>query len=80
MDGLIFIDFNNLVGGDLADIFNLSEGGIITGLINGGTGTNTLLRTNTTGNNAWILTGQYQGTLNGNSFTNIQTLTVVPML
>ncbi len=73
--GLTFVDFNNLVGGSLTDIFNLAEGGSITGLINGGAGTNTLQRSNTTGTNDWILTTANAGTLNGGSFSNIQTLT-----
>ena len=46
----------------------------MTGLINGGAGSNTLQRSNTTGTNEWIMTAQHQGTLNGDSFSNIQTL------
>ncbi|WP_210247073.1 beta strand repeat-containing protein [Aliikangiella marina] len=73
--GINFIDFNNLVGGSADDLFNLAEGGAITGIINGSGGANTLQRSNTTGDNVWVITGQYSGTLNGGSFLNIQTLT-----
>ncbi|MCW8998895.1 MAG: hypothetical protein OQK04_09295, partial [Kangiellaceae bacterium] len=72
--GYRFVDFNNLVGGDLSDLFNLAEGGSVTGNIDGGLGSNTLQRTNTTGTNQWILTSAYQGTLNGGAFENIQIL------
>ena len=74
IDTVTFLDFNNLIGGSISDLFILAEGGSITGLINGGAGSNTLQRTNTTGTNDWELTGQYQGRLNGDSFSNIQTL------
>ena len=56
------------------DLFNIADGGRITGSINGGGGTNTLQRSNTSGSNLWELLSAFAGNLNGDSFSNIQIL------
>jgi hypothetical protein len=74
-DKISFSGIENITGGSGNDNFTLGEGASISGTINGGTGgINSLARTNTTGINAWLLNGVHQGTLNGRTFENIQTV------
>ncbi|MBE9128263.1 filamentous hemagglutinin N-terminal domain-containing protein, partial [Coleofasciculus sp. LEGE 07081] len=69
---LKFIDFNNIIGGDLNDTFTLSNIGSITN-VNGGAGNNTLIGGNA--NNTWNLTGNDAGNINGNTtFSQISNL------
>ncbi|MFT5657555.1 MAG: hypothetical protein ACI9KN_000828 [Gammaproteobacteria bacterium] len=71
---ITFNNFENLNGGSLNDSFILNNGVNLSGAIDGGGGTNTLIRTD--GTNAWTLTAANNGTLTGTSgFSNIQTLT-----
>ncbi len=70
-----FSGFGGLIGGNDTDIFTITESGSFIGTIAGGAGDNSLVRTNTTGNNAWLLTGNDAGTLNVDTvFSQIQTL------
>ncbi|MCP5078629.1 MAG: hypothetical protein GY951_11325, partial [Psychromonas sp.] len=64
----------DLQGGDQNDLFVLAQGGTISGNMFGNAGDNTVQRTNTTGSNAWLLTGQHMGSINAASFTDIQAL------
>jgi len=70
---ITFSVFENLTGGNRADTFNFT-GGSISGLIDGGTGGNNTIVGDATPN-FWDLTAENTGTMNGNSFTNIQNLT-----
>ena len=71
----LFSGFSNLLGGTGIDNFVINNGGSISGLIDGGSGAgvNTLTSNNSAAN-TWLLTSLYAGTLNGDSFTNIQSL------
>lgn len=78
-DSIRFIDFANLIGSTATDNFIISESALITGTINGGSGSaiNTLF--NNTSNSTWTLTGSRQGNLLNASetiadFTNIHSL------
>jgi hypothetical protein len=70
---LSFSNFRNLTGGNANDVFSLS-GGTLSGMINGGAGTNTLTADNVA--NAWTIAGMDSGTVTGLSggFNHIQTL------
>ncbi|MCP3670260.1 MAG: hypothetical protein GY814_07475, partial [Gammaproteobacteria bacterium] len=53
-----FSAMENLTGGTNNDTFDIAEGGSVTGTIDGGGGTsNTLQRSNITGDNDWLITG-----------------------
>jgi len=66
-----FRDFNQVIGGSLADTFTINGGEVDN--INGGAGNNTIVAENTP--NTWNLTGADAGNLNGaNNFTRIQNL------
>jgi filamentous hemagglutinin family protein len=71
---VVFDGIENLTGGSKDDLFNLASGGSISGVIDGGTGANALMGGTLNDANAWLLTGQHTGTLNGKTFKNIQTL------
>lgn len=67
-----FSNISNLQGGSGDDSFT-TNGGNISGLIDGGTGNDLILAENTT--NAWNITGINAGNVNNiNSFTGIETL------
>jgi len=68
-----FSDFTNLSGGSANDIFQLNNGVVFTGTIDGGGGNNTIIASNTP--NTWNLTNSDSGTINGSTFTTINTLT-----
>lgn len=69
---LNFSGFNNLRGGDNADVFTLS-GGSVTGSIDGGAGTDTLYAD--TGVNTWNISGTNTGNVTGvGSFSNLESL------
>lgn len=73
INGTNFENFNNVTGGTDSDIFSLSNGSI-TGVVDGGAGTNTLLADNVA--NAWSITGADAGSVTGvSSFINIDNLT-----
>ncbi|KGJ94785.1 beta strand repeat-containing protein, partial [Colwellia psychrerythraea] len=74
---LVFTGIENFTGGVNTDVFNITESGSILtgGIIDGGSGTNTLKRTNTTITNTWVVDGLDTGTLNTIRFNKIQTLT-----
>ncbi len=65
VSGITFTDFNNLTGGDNNQVFDFVNGGIITGLIDGGDGTDEL--------NYADVTNAVSVTI-GSSFQNIETL------
>lgn len=68
--GLTFVDFENLTGGSASDTFLLS-GGTLSGLINGGGGSDTLA-----GSTTCSISGPNTGTATGiASFTGIEILT-----
>jgi len=68
-----FTDFNNLTGGTNDDTFTLS-GGSISGVIDGGLGTDTMVGDITA--NTWDIIGADSGTVSGvSSFSNIENLT-----
>ena len=76
-DGLLgtiqFTDFNNLTGNANIDTFTLS-GGSLTGTLDGGTGSDTLVAGNQA--NTWNITGANTGTVTGVSiFSNVENLT-----
>ncbi|MEQ9368053.1 MAG: CHAT domain-containing protein [Coleofasciculus chthonoplastes F3-SA18-01] len=70
---LNFSDFTNLSGGNANDIFQLNNGVIFTGTIDGGGGNNTIIASNTP--NTWNLTNSNAGNINGSNFTAINNLT-----
>lgn len=68
-----FIDFANITGGTDSDSFSLSSG-TLSGALNGGAGTDTLIGDNTA--NTWTISGADSGTATGvGSFANIENLT-----
>ncbi|MGA0198397.1 MAG: beta strand repeat-containing protein, partial [Prochlorotrichaceae cyanobacterium] len=72
INGAVFGNFPNLIGGSLTDDFILSGTGNVTS-INGGLGTNTLQGKNTV--NTWNITSATTGSVSGvGSFSNIQGL------
>ncbi len=70
--GIDFAGLENLAGGADADIFTLVSGGSISGLIDGGAGSDTLVGADTI--NIWDLTGSDAGSLNDQDFTGIENL------
>jgi len=68
-----FTAFANLIGGSGDDTFDFTPGFLITGTVNGGPGSNTLLAPNT--NNVWHITSQNAGNVSGITFSNIENLT-----
>ena len=70
---LAFSAFNNLTGGALSDGFTLA-GGVLSGTLNGGLGSNTLTADNVA--NTWVITAVDAGTVTGitGGFTNIGNL------
>ena len=80
-DTLDFMNMENLVGRSLIDTFDITQNGILVGDIDGGMGNNLLRRSNTSGDNAWALTGEHQGTVtyrdittNGEVITNFSNI------
>lgn len=72
VNGINFTDFNNVTGNASSDTFNLS-GGSIAGIIDGGTGNDSIQAQNLT--NTWNLTSADAGNLtNVNAFQNIDNL------
>jgi hypothetical protein len=68
-----FTNFNNLTGGNGVDTFSLS-GGSITGVLDGGASTDTLVGDNAA--NTWTITAADAGLVSGvASFSNIENLT-----
>ena len=68
-----FTDFNNLTGGTSDDTFALS-GGSVSGVIDGGLGTDTVI--GDIGANTWDIIGADSGTVSGvSSFSDIENLT-----
>ena len=69
----LFTNFNNLTGGNGVDTFSLS-GGSITGVLDGGASTDTLVGDNAA--NTWTITAADAGLVSGvASFSNIENLT-----
>ncbi|MCP4322013.1 MAG: hypothetical protein GY787_09220, partial [Alteromonadales bacterium] len=70
-----FSFIHNLTGSNShKDIFTLSQGGSISGTIDGKGGDDVLERTNSSVGNEWSLTSAYHGELNGGLFANIELL------
>lgn len=68
-----FIDFSTVTGGADSDSFTLSSG-TLSGALNGGAGTDTLIADNTA--NTWTITGVDSGNATGvGSFSSIENLT-----
>src|SRR5262249_43922435 len=66
-----FTSIQNLLGGVAQDVFAMAPTGSLTGTLDGGGGTNTLLGPNL--NNIWNVTGSNAGKLNASvNFKNIQ--------
>lgn len=73
LGGIQFTDFNNLTGNANVDTFTLS-GGSLTGTLDGGAGSDTLIGANQA--NTWNITGANSGNVTGvNSFSNVENLT-----
>ena len=72
LNGMNFVNVENLTGGTYSDTFQVQAGTTGFGTINGGNGTDTLVGPN--GSNLWSLTGVTSGNLNGLSFTSIENL------
>ncbi len=68
--GFGFQNFQNLVGGTLADRFDLGAAGDWSGLLDGGTGADTLVAGV---NGVYVLGGINMGTLNGRNFRSVET-------
>ena len=76
VNGLNFSGFENFVGGSGTDTFALrAPTASISGSLDGGGGTNTLVGFNSSTVNVWNLTGTAAGNLNGMNFTNVENLT-----
>ena len=99
---ITFNNFSTLIGGNVSDDFILSDINLVTGLINGGEGTDSVTLTNANQTvvlgtdisgienlnaaagtntlqaeditNAWLITGNDQGSVAGTSFTNFSDL------
>ncbi len=67
--GFSFAGFQNLTGGTLADLFDLTAGGEWSGLLDGGAGLDSL--TSSAGG-VYVSTGLNAGTLNGRAFRNVE--------
>ena len=73
---LAFENMENLTGGTDSDTFALKASGAgVSGSLDGGGGTNTLVGFNSSTVNVWNLTGTAAGDLNGMNFTNVENLT-----
>jgi Ca2+-binding RTX toxin-like protein len=69
-----FSGFENLTGGSDADTFNWSAGVSLSGVLNGGAGSDTLVGANVA--NTWNITNDNAGNLNGLvNFTSLENLT-----
>src|SRR5262249_20225202 len=73
VDGVTFTGFQNLTGGSGNDTFVFSNGQSVTGTIDGGGGTNTLVGPNA--NEVWYITGTNYGNVGRVTFTNVHGLT-----
>ena len=67
-----FSGIENLSGGDAADTFVLSAGATVSGVIDGGAGSDTLQAADT--ENLWTISGSDAGTLNTQAFASIENL------
>ncbi|PKF62155.1 hypothetical protein CW745_07095, partial [Psychromonas sp. psych-6C06] len=75
-DTITFTGMKNITGGGSADLFEIDDGGQISGVIDGGGGNNELQSIKATGSNAWGLTAtKHSGKFNDKVFKNIQTIT-----
>src|SRR5262245_4562591 len=72
VNGVQFSGFANPRGGSLADTFQFTAQGSVTGKLGGGSGRNTL--TGPDQDNIWKVTAKNSGKLNSTSFANIQNL------
>ena len=72
LNGSIFDEIENLVGGVVSDSFILAAGAMMTGLVDGRAGNDTLKGGN--GTNSWVINALNQGLLNGRSFEGIENL------
>lgn len=69
LDGLTFIDFQNLVGGVVDDTFSVAASGGWTGTVNGGTGADLIVAAS---GSVYVPTGTTTGTLNGQVFVGVE--------
>src|SRR5882724_2795025 len=70
---LTFAGVENLSGGDSSDTFAMTPDGGVSGVVNGGAGSDTLVGDDTP--NTWVIDGSEAGTLNGQSFAGVENLT-----
>jgi outer membrane protein OmpA-like peptidoglycan-associated protein/Ca2+-binding RTX toxin-like protein len=73
LNGSIFEEIENLIGGAVADSFILAAGALVSGLIDGRQGSDRLTGGNTP--NIWNITGKNAGKLNNKFFNDIENLT-----
>ncbi len=71
VDGFNFTGFQVLVGGSGGNTVTIALGATLDGLVNGGSGNNTLIAPEAT----WDITGANSGTVSGITFQNFQSLT-----
>ncbi|MGA8048966.1 MAG: LEPR-XLL domain-containing protein, partial [Burkholderiales bacterium] len=72
LNGQDFSNIQNIAGGAGKDTFAVAPGGKLDGTVSGGAGENTLAAPDQ--DNSWTVSGTDSGTLNGQTFTEIQHL------
>ena len=70
--GVLFWGIENLKGSADSDIFTLLSGGSISGLLDGGSGENTLIGEDA--DNTWTISGAGSGSVEGVAFSNVENL------
>src|SRR5207244_12119184 len=71
VNAVAFRSIENLGGGSESDTFLFEPSGKITGHVSGGLATDELVASDTP--NTWTITGPDAGTLNGTTFTDVET-------
>src|SRR5688572_15937605 len=73
LNALVFGGVENLQGGAGADTFTVTAEGEVTGSVRGGEGSDTLVAADE--DNTWVISGADAGTLNDQSFSEVENLT-----
>src|SRR5205085_3497279 len=68
-----FAGVENLMGGADSDTFVITSEGKLSGILEGGQGSDTVIGADTP--NTWVITGVDAGTLNGQPFAGVENLT-----